>query len=175
MWQYHKSYIQSDLPINSTLHSYKIEFVFTITFIESKMIVFSNSYEFNMWQNIDLGQKMHTICCIWYAVHELINASSPSWIFEALVPVPKVVGDVLVYVHGQVVTAFVIGEQTSEIQSRSLRMETRNLKIQDGEESSPRTAEFHVLRKPAGTLNIFIGHKWPWPSIETCLQVILNM
>ena len=99
MWQHHKSYIQSDLLINSTLHSYIIEFVFTISFIASKMIVFSNSFEFNMWQNIDLGQEMHTICCIWYAVHELIGASSPSWIFEALVPVPKVVGDVLVYVQ----------------------------------------------------------------------------
>ena len=27
------------------------------------------------------------------------SASSPSWIFEALVPVPKVVADVLVFVH----------------------------------------------------------------------------
>ena len=28
------------------------------------------------------------------------SASSPSWIFEALVPIPKVIADVLVFVHG---------------------------------------------------------------------------
>ena len=28
------------------------------------------------------------------------STSSPSWIFETLVPVPKVVEDVLVFVHG---------------------------------------------------------------------------
>ena len=42
------SYIQSDLPINSTLHGYTIEFVLTMIFIESKMRVFSKSYKFNM-------------------------------------------------------------------------------------------------------------------------------
>ena len=44
------------------------------------------------------------------------STSSPSWIFEALVPVPRVVGG-----GGS--------EQTSWIQSRTLRTETRNLEI----------------------------------------------
>ena len=47
-----------------------------------------------------------------------------SWIFEKLVPFPKAVVDVPFSS-----TAFVVGEQTSEIQSRSLRTETRNLEI----------------------------------------------
>ena len=44
------------------------------------------------------------------------STSSPSWIFEALVPVPRVVGG-----GGS--------EQTSWIQSKTLRTETRNLEI----------------------------------------------
>ena len=57
------------------------------------------------------------------------STSSSSWIFETLVPVLKVVADVLV------------GEQTAWIQSRTLRTETRNLKIQDGK-------DVDVLRRP---------------------------
>ena len=50
-----------------------------------------------------------------------------SWIIETLVPVPKVVTDVL--------------GCSSVIQSRSLRTVTRNLEIQDGE-------DVDILRRP---------------------------
>ena len=58
------------------------------------------------------------------------STSRPSWIFEALVPVPKAFG----------------------IQRRSLRTETRNLEIQDGE-------DVMVLRRPGQVL----GHLVLWP------------
>ena len=57
------------------------------------------------------------------------STSSPSWIFEALVPVPFIVEDVLVFVHGILDSRILVGEQTTGIQSRSLRAETRDLEI----------------------------------------------
>ena len=59
----------------------------------------------------------------WHSVMTCNQGSSrrPGY-FEELVPVPKVIADVIV-----VSTAFVIGEQTSGIQSRSLGAETSNL------------------------------------------------
>lgn len=56
------------------------------------------------------------------------STSSPSWIFEGLASVPKVVMDLFSS------TTFVVGERTSGIQSRSLRAKTRNLEIQNGED-----------------------------------------
>ena len=71
---------------------------------------------------------------------------SPSWIFEAMVPVPKIFADILVFVHGQ----------TSEIHSRSLRTETRNLEIQDGE-------DVDVLRRPSQWEN-YASIDLPFPA-----------
>ena len=48
-----------------------------------------------------------------------------------------------------------ISDQTSGIQSKSLRMETRNLKIQDGE-------DVDVLRRPDITCHKFgVSRRWP--------------
>ena len=54
---------------------------------------------------------------------------------DVLGPVPDIVADVLVCV-----------QQASGIQSRSLRTETRNLEIQDGE-------DVHVLRRPVTSMS----------------------
>ena len=62
------------------------------------------------------------------------STSSPSRNFEALVRLLKVVANVIVLSMGPMAWVFVIGEQISGIQSRSLWTETRNLKIQDGED-----------------------------------------
>ena len=57
--------------------------------------------------------------------------------------------------------AFVLGKQLSEIETRSLRTETRNLKIQDGE-------DVDVLKRPGSKFmsvqlrsvcNLFVAHK----------------
>ena len=66
-------------------------------------------------------------------VYALLKASSLSWIFEALVPVLKVVGD-HVLVPGTFLFSFmvfVVDEETSGMKSRSLRTELRNLEIKD--------------------------------------------
>ena len=64
------------------------------------------------------------------------STSSPSLIFKALFPVPKVVIGVIFSS-----TVLVVGDQTFGKQSRSPRTETRNLEIQGGE-------DVDVLRRP---------------------------
>ena len=107
---------------------------------------------------------------VFYAGLLRTSTSWLSWFFEALVPVPKVVGDVLVFVHRRS-TVFVIDDQTSGIQSRSLRPETRNLKIQEDD-------DVDVLRRPGSKFmslqlcNLFVAHKICWSSYVRIFDVL---
>ena len=50
---------------------------------------------------------------------------------------------------------FLVGEQTAWIQNRTLRTETRNLKIQDGKDVNVRTSTQELLGRPVEDL-IFV-------------------
>ena len=65
------------------------------------------------------------------------STSPPSWIFEAHVPVPKVVTEVLVFVHGLCYWWATFWDTWQEWLLRSPRTETKNLEMQNGEDVGP--------------------------------------
>ena len=97
--------------------------------------------------------------------------TSPSWIFESLVPILIVVAAVLVFVYGPWTMVFVLGEQTSWVKTRSLITITKILEIKDGKskKSIGLWAAFLLFEKPirVTSCNLHVVRKGYWKKTRS--------